>query len=113
MVVAVGAAGLCLLSAGRASEAAGSAAEAGAIAMLQDGDPHAAARRALRGWPRGAADVRVAGRRVSVTVRPTLPVPRLAAALAARASADAGPAGAPAVSQAVRGGDGDSARGSR
>jgi hypothetical protein len=106
LLVAVIAAVFCLLSAGRAADAAGSAAQAGAIALLQDGDADEAARRALAGWPRGATDVRVTGRRVAVTVRPALLIRRLSSALAGRAAADAGPAGMPAAVRGVRGGDG-------
>jgi hypothetical protein len=76
-----------LLMSHAAREQAGAAAEAGAIALLQDRDPRAAARDAL---PTGArATVAVDRRRVTVTVRPDVPV--LARTLAARATADAGP----------------------
>jgi hypothetical protein len=80
-----------LLAAGAARELAGNAAEAGAAALLQDGDPAAAARAALPGWSRERATVHVAGRRVDVHVRPRVVVPVLAARLEASASADAGP----------------------
>ena len=76
-----------LLAAHGAHEQAGTAAEAGAIALLQDRDARAAARSAL---PEDArATVAVDGRRVTVTVRPALPV--LSSELTARATADAGP----------------------
>ena len=87
LLLAVGVAVLSLLSAGRAQEAAGSAAEAGAVALLQGREPRAAARSALAGWPAGRARVRVAGRRVTVRVTPAGP---LGAHLRASAVADAG-----------------------
>ena len=71
-----------------AGEQAGQAAQAGAMALLQGGDPRAAARAAL---PRHAhATVAVRGRRVTVRVRPTFPIPGLARLLTATATADAG-----------------------
>jgi hypothetical protein len=75
-----------LLAAHAAREQAGTAAEAGAIAILQDRDPHAAAREAV---PGGSPRIEVRGRRVSVAVPPTVPV--LARQLTGHATADAGP----------------------
>jgi hypothetical protein len=80
-----------LLAAGAARELAGNAAEAGAAALLQGGDPAAAARDALPGWSRERTTVHVAGRRVEVHVRPRTVVPVLAGRLEASAAADAGP----------------------
>ena len=80
-----------LLAAGSARELAGNAAEAGAAALLQGGDPAAAARAALPGWSRERTSVHVEGRRVEVRVRPRTVVPVLAARLEASAAADAGP----------------------
>ncbi len=84
---------LCAVAAHGADEQAGAAAEAAALALIQGGDPRAAARAAL---PRHAdASVAVAGRSVRVHVRPRLPLPlpglpeRLAGD--ARAVAGAGP----------------------
>jgi hypothetical protein len=87
LLLAVGVAVLSLLSAGRAEEAAGSAAEAGAVALLQGREPAAAARAALPGWPARRTQIRVAGRRVTVRVTPAGP---LGARLRASATADAG-----------------------
>jgi len=87
VVAAVG----CLLAAGAARELAGHAAGAGAVAILQGGDPVEAARDALPGWSRERVTVRRRGRTVQVRVRPPIPVRRLADALAATARADAGP----------------------
>ncbi len=91
IVLAVSLAVFALLAAGRAGELAANAAGAGAVALLQDGDPEEAARAALPG--RSGRDVRivVSRRVVTVTVRPRLPVPGLASALAATRRADAGP----------------------
>jgi len=80
-----------LLAAGAAHEAADGAAEAGAVALLQDAEPRAAARDALPGWSRGRARIEVAGRRVEVRVRPRGPVPALTRRLVVSASAHAGP----------------------
>ena len=87
LVVALAAA--ALLAGHSAAEHAGQAAQAGAMALLQDGDPREAARRAL---PEGArASIDVEGRRVTVSVRPRLPIGPVAAAMTAEATADAGP----------------------
>jgi len=83
---------LQLLAAGAAWQAADGAAEAGAVALLQDADPRAAAREALPGWARRSASIVVDGRRVRVRVRPRGPVPALARRLASQGAAHAGPA---------------------
>jgi hypothetical protein len=87
LLLAVGLAAFTTLSAGRAEEAAGAAAEAGAAALLQGREPRAAARGALGGWPARRAVVRVSGRRVTVRVTPTGP---FGARLRATVTADAG-----------------------
>ncbi len=74
-----------------AQEQAGAAAQAGAMALLQGGDPRAAAQRALPPATRARATITIAGRRVTVRVRPSLPVRAVAAAMTAEASAEAGP----------------------
>ena len=89
LLLAVGLAVFAVLNAGRAEEAAGAAAEAGAAALLQGREPEAAARASLGGWPRRRAEVRVDGRRVIVRVTPPGP---LGGRLRAAATADAGPA---------------------
>jgi hypothetical protein len=89
LLLGVGLAVLSLLNAGRAQEAAGSAAEAGAVALLQGREPRAAARAALAGWPARRAQVHVSGRRVTVRVTPAGP---FGAHLRASAMADAGAA---------------------
>ena len=87
LLLAVGLAVLSLLSAGRAQEAAGSAAEAGAVALLQGREPRAAVRSALAGWPARRTQVRITGRRVTIRVTPAGP---FGAQLRASAVADAG-----------------------
>jgi hypothetical protein len=88
-------AGGALLAAQAAGEQAGAAAEAGAMALLQGGDPRAAARRVLPAAARSHAVIRVRGRRVTVRVRPQIPIASLARPLTGRATADAGPDRAP------------------
>jgi hypothetical protein len=81
-----------LLASGLARSAADGAAQAGAMAILQGGDPTRAARAASPGWARERLSVRVTGRRVRVRVTPPGVVPGTARLLAASADADAGPA---------------------
>jgi hypothetical protein len=80
-----------LLAAGAAQELADHAAEAGAVALLQQTDPAEAARDAVPGWSSGRVDVRVQDRRVRVRVRPRTFLPALAELLEATGEADAGP----------------------
>ena len=91
VALAVGFAVFCILAAGRARELAAHAAGAGAVALLQDGDPSAAARRAVGRRAAKSVRVSVRGRVVTVEVRPHLPVSALESALSATRSADAGP----------------------
>ena len=87
LLLAVGLGVLSLLSAGAAEQAAGGAAEAGAVALLQGRDARAAARAALDDWPKHRTRVVVRGRRVTVRVTPRGPLGRR---LTAEVSADAG-----------------------
>ncbi len=89
LVVAVALAAWSAIAAHAAGEQAGAAAEAGAVALLQEADARAAARAALPDGVR--ARVRVTGRQVRVRVEPDLPLPGVAGLLAADASAHAGP----------------------
>ena len=91
LLVVIALAAAQLLAAGAARELADHAAEAGAVAMLQDADPAAAARDAVPGWSHGRMTVHVAGRRVTVRLRPRSPIPGLAGTLEATGAADAGP----------------------
>jgi hypothetical protein len=81
---------LQLLVAGATGEYAGHAAEAGAVAILQDRDPVAAARASLPSWTGRHVDVRVHGRQVRVLLRPRRLLPFVADALASTAEARAG-----------------------
>jgi hypothetical protein len=91
LLLVAGLAGAALLAAQSAGEQAGQAAQAGAMAMLQGGDPRAAARAALPAAIRERATVVVEGRRVTVRVRARMPVAALARPLTGEATADAGP----------------------
>lgn len=93
LVAVIALAGYALLAGLAAGEQAGVAAEAGAIALLQDRDPKAAARDALSTSARGTATVRIEGRRVTVAVRPRVPL--VARLLRTRVSAHAGPEPSP------------------
>jgi hypothetical protein len=78
-----------VLAAHTAGEQAGQAAEAGALAVMQGADPRAAARRALPPETRGRAEIDVHGDRVTVHVRPRLPLHALEAPLTGAATAHA------------------------
>jgi hypothetical protein len=80
------------LAAGAARTVASSAAEAGAMAIVQGGDPEDAARSAAPGWAHARLAVRVSGRRVRVRATPATVLPLLPGALVSTATADAGPA---------------------
>jgi len=95
LVVALALAAAAILAGHSAAEQAGQAAQAGAMAMLQGGDPREAARHALPTGVRNRTTIDIEGRRVTVSVRPRLPVEPLAATLTARATADAGPRASP------------------
>jgi Flp pilus assembly protein TadG len=91
IVFIVAAAAFEALAAGAAHDLAGHAAEAGAVAIAEGANPRDAARDAVPGWSRHGLDVAVAGSRVSVEMRPPLPVPVLSGLLETHATADAGP----------------------
>lgn len=94
-LMAVAVAVFCVLAAERARELTGHAAEAGAVAMLQERDAAQAAREAIPGHAAHEARILVRGRTVTVTVRPRLPLHRLAGWLSASERADAGPEARP------------------
>jgi len=94
LLVLVAAAILQLLAAGLASELADHAAEAGAVAILQQREPREAVRDALPGWSRERVNVAIRGRKVDVRLRPPALTASLADLLAAEATADAGRAAA-------------------
>ncbi len=92
LLVAIVLAAAQLLAAGAAGALADHAAEAAAVALLQGGDPVAAARAAVPGWSRERMAVKVRGRHVSVRLRPPAPVAALGDLLEGGGDADAGPA---------------------
>jgi hypothetical protein len=91
LVLLVALAAVALLAGHAAREQAGQAAQAGAMALLQGGDPREAARRALPDGVDERSVVEVEGRRVTVRVRPNLPLRPAATAMTAEVTADAGP----------------------
>ena len=91
LLLAVGLCAAALVAAHGAGEQAGMAAQAGAMALLRGGDPREAARRALPPELRPRATIAVRGRRVTVRLRPGVPVAAVAGAMTAEVSADAGP----------------------
>jgi len=80
-----------VLVAGLAREAAHHAAQAGAMALLQGGDPAQHARAAVPDWSRRRLSVQVSGRTVRVRVVPPALVPGTGRLLASSSSASAGP----------------------
>lgn len=69
---------------------AGAAAEAGAVALMNGGDPTQAARSALAGWGRSGLVVAVRGRRVVVRFAPRALGARVGGLVAARAQYEVG-----------------------
>jgi len=90
VIVAVSLAAGGLLAVGVARELADHAAEAGAVAILEGGDPAAAAYGALPGWARDRVVVSVSGHHVRVRVTPPAPVAAVSDLLGSTAEADAG-----------------------
>ena len=91
LVLVVALTGATVLAGLAASEQAGQAAEAGAVALIQGRDARTAARSAIPGQARPRTEIAIAGTRITVTLRPRIPLRFLAAALEATATADAGP----------------------
>jgi hypothetical protein len=91
IVLLVGLGVLAVLAGRAATGEAGASAQAGAMALIQGADAEQAARAALPGRVRRRARIRVQGRRVTVTVRAAFQLPFAGRALAATASAVAGP----------------------
>jgi hypothetical protein len=81
-----------LLAAGGAGVSASTAANAAAMALLEGGDPLAAARSAAPGWAHPQISVRVSGRHARVRLTPPSLLPGLSELLSTTAEADAGPA---------------------
>jgi hypothetical protein len=91
LLLAVALAAAQTLAAGAAAALAEHAAEAGAVALLEGGDPADAARAAIPGWSRSRMDVHVESRTVDVRLRPPSIFPGLADLLSSHATAVAGP----------------------
>jgi len=79
------------LAVGYSSVLAGTAAEAGALALAGGRDARAGAREALPGWSRARARVHVAGGRVRVTLRPPAPLRAIGTRLEVRGQAEVRP----------------------
>jgi hypothetical protein len=94
LTLIIGLAVLSLLAARAANGQATAAAQAGAMALIQDADPAAAARAALPPAARRRATIRVRGRVVAVTVRPATRLTFMTRMLARTSTAHAGPAAA-------------------
>jgi hypothetical protein len=77
-----------MLAVGYASVLAGSAAEAGALAVAGGTDPRAAALRALPGWSEANAKVAVEGGRVEIRLRPPSMLQALGKRLEVEAAAE-------------------------
>ena len=86
-VLLVGLFVLQLLAMGYASVLAGSAAEAGALALAAGADPRAGVREALPGWSRAGTRVSVADGTVSVRLRPPSPLRSVSRRLEVRGEA--------------------------
>lgn len=86
-MLAVGLVLLQLLAVGYSAVLAGSAAEAGALALADGHDAAAAVKRALPGWSAARARVDVSGGTVRVRVRPPAPLALVARKLEVAADA--------------------------
>jgi hypothetical protein len=87
VIVTVGLVLLQLLAAGYSAVLAGSAAEAGALALAGGDDVRAAVERSLPGWSEARAQVDVDGERVLVRLRPPSPIAAVARRLQVTAAA--------------------------
>jgi hypothetical protein len=76
-----------LLAVGYSASLAGTAAEAGALALASGGDAAAGARGSVPGWSRAGMRVDVSGGRVRVSLRPPSPLHALGRALEVDATA--------------------------
>lgn len=86
-IVAVALGALQLLAVGYASVLAGTAAEAGALALAAGADPRTAVKESLPGWSDARARVAVRGGRVEVRLRPPAPLRALSERLEVTAGA--------------------------
>lgn len=92
LLVLLATAALHVLAAGLARELAGHAAEAGAVAIVQERDAREAVRASVPGWSRRGLEVEVRGPRVRVVLQAPSLGGHLGELLAGRAEAVAGPA---------------------
>ncbi len=83
-VVLIGLVALQLLAVGYSAVLAGTAAEAGALALAAGGDARAGVRESLPGWSRARARVTVSRGTVRVRLRPPSPLEAVARRLAVR-----------------------------
>lgn len=90
VLIALGLVALQLLAVGYAAVLAGSAAEAGALALAAGADAREGVRRALPGWSRARARVAVRDGTVEVRLRPPSPLAPLARRLEVSADASVG-----------------------
>jgi hypothetical protein len=88
LLLIVGLGMMQLLAVGHASVLAGSAAEAGALALAGGTDPRAAALRALPGWSEANAKIAVEGGRVEIRLRPPSVLRALEERLEVKAAAE-------------------------
>ena len=89
-VLLIGLVALQLLAVGYSAVLAGTAAEAGALALASGGDARAGVRESLPGWSRARARISVTGGTVRVRLRPPSPLEAVARRLAVGASASVG-----------------------
>lgn len=89
-VLLVGLVALQMLAVGYAAVLAGTAAEAGALALAAGRDPRAGVRESLPGWSRAGARVSVAAGTVRVRLRPPSPLAAVARKLTVGATASVG-----------------------
>jgi len=87
VVLLIGMLGLQLLAVGYSAVLAGTAAEAGALALAAGGDARAGVRESLPGWSRARARVTVSGGTVRVRLRPPSPLDGVSRKLVVGASA--------------------------
>lgn len=89
-VLLIGLVAMQLLAVGYAAVLAGTAAEAGALALATGGDARVGVRDSLPGWSRAGARISVSRGTVRVRLRPPSPIESVARRLAVGASASVG-----------------------
>lgn len=89
-VLLIGLVAMQLLAVGYSAVLAGTAAEAGALALAAGGDARAGVRESLPGWSRAGARVTVSGGTVRVRLRPPSPLASVGRRLMVGSSASVG-----------------------